>query len=57
MKRVDTSWSEYTGNYSQREVENKAVFDANYERIFGKKNKEQTNANNEDNTKEREDGL
>jgi hypothetical protein len=57
MKRVDTSWSEYTGNYSQREVEDKAAFDRNYERIFGKKTKERENANNEDNTKEREAGL
>jgi hypothetical protein len=38
---VDTSWSNYTGNYSQRDVDDKEKFANNWDLIFGKKNKPQ----------------
>ena len=34
---IDTSWSSYTGNYSQREPGDKEKFEANWDLIFGKK--------------------
>lgn len=50
---VDTSWSSYTGNYSQREPEDAKTFEANWDRIFGRKDKqkpeEQDNASTQSN--------
>jgi len=43
----EIKWSELV--YVQRDVENKDQFAENWDRIFGKKNKEQSNANNENN--------
>jgi hypothetical protein len=52
---TEVRWSDLV--YVQRQPENKDQFATNWDRIFGKKNKEQTNANNEDNIEERKDGL
>lgn len=50
-----TKWSDLV--YVQRSVEDKKKFDENWDLIFGKKEKEQPNANNENNDEKREDGL
>ena len=52
---TEVRWSDLV--YVQRVPENKDSFATNWDRIFGKKNKEHTNANNENNTQERKDGL
>lgn len=51
----EVKWSDLV--YVQRSVENKKQFDENWDRIFGKKNKEQDNANNENNNEIGEDRL
>jgi len=43
--------------YIQRQPEDKDQFATNWDRIFGKKNKEHDNANNENNNEKREDRL
>jgi len=51
----EVRWSDLV--YVQRQPEDKDQFANNWDRIFGKKNKEQLNANNENHTEERKDGL
>lgn len=53
----EQKWGDFV--YIQRDVEDKESFANNWDRIFGKKNKEADNANNENNDArpKQEDGL